>query len=130
MSPEGGVARLVRRSSAILGLVLLTALPGCSEENKYEPPPAPKVGVAQPVQRSVTRYLDLTGNTVTLDKVELVARVVGFLREINYKDGSMVKKGDVLFVIEPAPYEAKVQQGEAEVAAAKAALDFAEAEFQ
>src|SRR3954447_17547359 len=104
---------------------MLSMLPGCNEENKYEPPPAPKVGVAQPAKRPVTRHLELTGNTVTLDKVELVARAVGFLREVNYKDGSMVKKGDVLFVIEPAPYEAKVQQQEAEVAAAKAALDFA-----
>jgi RND family efflux transporter MFP subunit len=124
------MAHLLRHSSAILGLALLAALPGCNEENKYEPPPAPRIGVAQPIQRPVTRYLELTGNTVTLDKVELVARAVGFLREINYKDGSMVKKGDTLFVIEPAPYEAKVQQGEAEVAAAQAALDFAEAEFQ
>jgi len=109
---------------------LLAALPGCGEENKYEPPPAPKVGVAQPTKRLVTRYLELSGNTVTLDKVELVARAVGFLREINYKDGSMVKQGDVLFVIEPAPYEAKVQEAEAEVAAAKATVGFAEAEFQ
>ena len=130
MCPEDRVAHFLRRSSAIAALALLSALPGCGEENKYEPPPAPKVGVAQPAKQLVTRYLDLTGNTVTLDKVELVARVVGFLREINYKDGTMVKKGDVLFVIEPAPYEAKVQEAEAEVAAAKATVDFAEAEFQ
>jgi RND family efflux transporter MFP subunit len=109
---------------------LLAALSACLEENKYEPPPAPKVGVAQPAKRPVTRYLELAGNTVALDKVELVARVAGFLREINYKDGSMVKKGDVLFVVEPAPYEAKVQQAEAELAAARAASDYAEAEFQ
>ena len=130
MYPGGDLAHLLRHGSVILGLSLLAALPACNEENKYEPPPAPKVGVAQPAKQPVTRYLELTGNTVTLDKVELVARVVGFLHEINYKDGSTVKKGDVLFVIEPAPYEAKVQQAEAEVAAAKAALDFAEAEFQ
>lgn len=115
---------------AILILFLLAALPACGEENKYEPPPAPKVGVAQPDKRPVTRYLELTGNTMALDKVELVARAVGFLREINYKDGSMAKKGDVLFIIEPAPYEAKVLQAEAEVAAAKAGADYAEAEFQ
>src|ERR1043166_8095829 len=98
------------------GVLLLTPLPACNEENKYEPPPTPKVGVAEPVKRAVTRYLELTGNTVSLDKVELVARVAGFLREINYKDGSMAKAGDVLFVIEPAPYEAKVQQEEADLA--------------
>src|SRR5436305_8984973 len=115
---------------AAFGVLLLAALSACNEENKYEPPPAPKVGVAQPVNRAVTRYLELTGNTVSLDKVELVARVAGFLREIKYKDGSMAKAGDVLFVIEPAPYEAKVQQAEAELAGAKAALQHAETEFQ
>jgi RND family efflux transporter MFP subunit len=117
-------------SKAVFGVFLLAALSACNEENKYEPPPAPKVGVAQPAKRVVTRYLELTGNTVSLDKVELVARIPGFLREINYKDGSMAKKGDILFVIEPAPYEAKVQQAEAELAGAKAALQHAETEFQ
>jgi len=102
-----------------LGIFLLAALPACKEENKYEPPPAPKVGVVQPSKRPVTRYLELTGNTVSLDKVELVARAKGFLQQINYNDGSMVKKGDVLFVIEPAPYEARVLQEEAELTAAK-----------
>jgi membrane fusion protein, multidrug efflux system len=127
----GSVVTHVRAySRAVLGIVLLAALPACKEENKYEPPPAPKVGVAQPVKRPVTRYLELTGNTVSLDKVELVARANGFLQQINYKDGSMATKGDVLFVIEPAPYEAKVLQEEAGLAAAKATADYAEAEYQ
>ena len=124
------MTHLFAYSKAVFGVFLLAALPACKEENKYEPPPAPKVGVAQPVKRPVTRYLELTGNTVSLDKVELVARAAGFLREINYKDGSMAKKGDVLFVIEPAPYEAKVQQAEADWRPRKAAADYAEAEFQ
>lgn len=115
---------------AVLAVAMLLALPGCNDDNKYAPPPAPKVGVAQPAKRPITRYLELTGNMVSLDKVELVARVPGFLREIDYQDGSMVKEGSVLFVIEPAPYEAKVQQAEAELAAMKAKADFAEAEFQ
>jgi RND family efflux transporter MFP subunit len=124
------VTHVLAYSRAVLGILLLAALAACKEENKYEPPPAPKVGVAQPIKRPVTRYLELTGNTVSLDKVELVARANGFLQQINYKDGSMVQKGDVLFVIEPAPYEAKVLQEEAELTAAKAAADYAEAEYQ
>jgi len=124
------VTHVLAYGRVFLGLFLLAAVAGCKEENKYEPPPAAKVGVSQPVKRPVTRYLELTGNTVSLDKVELVARANGFLQQINYKDGSMVQKGDVLFVIEPAPYEAKVLQEEAELAAAKAAADYAEAEFQ
>jgi membrane fusion protein, multidrug efflux system len=124
------VAQLTAYSRAVLGVLLLTALPACNEENTYKPPPAPKVGVVHPSKRPVTRYLELSGNTVSLDTVELVARAKGFLQQINYNDGSMVKKGDVLFVIEPAPYEAKVLQEEAGLTAAKAALDYAEAEFQ
>jgi multidrug efflux system membrane fusion protein len=130
LSPGAGVTHLRVYGGAAFGILLLAALPACKEENKYEPPPAPKVGVAQPSKRPVTRYLELTGNTVSLDKVELVGRATGFLREINYKDGSMVKKGDVLFVIEPAPYEAKVMQEEAELTAAKAASYYADAEFE
>ena len=52
-------------SKAAFGVFLLAALLACNEENKYEPPPATQVGVAQPVKRPVTRYLELTGNTVS-----------------------------------------------------------------
>jgi len=114
--------------------VILAALPlavaACKDENKYVAPPSPKVGVAQPVSREVIRYLDLTGNTVSLDKVDLVARVDGFLQQISYKDGAMVKKGDPLFTIEPAPYKAKMAQAEAAVTVARAAVDQTEPEFQ
>jgi multidrug efflux pump subunit AcrA (membrane-fusion protein) len=60
-------------------LVLLT---GC-EQNTFVPPPPPKVEVAVPVQRPITRYLDATGNTAAIRNVDLVARVQGFLQSIN-----------------------------------------------
>ena len=65
------------------------ALAGC-EQNTYVPPPPPKVEVALPVQRPITRYLDATGNTAPIKSVDLVARVQGFLESINYKDGTFV----------------------------------------
>ena len=112
--------------------LLLLALPlaACRDDNKYVAPGPPKVGVAQPLKEKVTPYLELTGNTVALDSVDLVARVPGFLQEIDYKDGAFVKKGTTLFVIEPAPYEAKVKQAEAAVASAQAAATQTETEYQ
>ena len=64
----------------------------------------------------------MTGNTQSIEQVALVGRVEGYLTSINFKDGDIVKKGDLLFVIEPPPYEAKVKQAEANVAMAQATL--------
>ncbi len=85
--------------------------------------------MAKPLQQAVTPYLEVTGNTAAFNTVNLDARVEGFLQEIDYVDGAMVKLGDTLFVIEPAPYEAKLQQAQATLAAAQAALVQSEAEF-
>ena len=56
-----------------------------------------------PVQRTVTDYVELTGNTQSSTTVNLVARVKAISRSVNFKDGSIVKKGDLLFAIEPSP---------------------------
>lgn len=96
---------------------------GCERtENKYVAPPPPEVTVSQPVKKAVVEYLELTGNTQAIEQVALVGRVEGFLTTIKFKDGDIVKKGDLLFVIEPPPYEAKVKQAEANVAMAQATL--------
>ena len=62
--------------------------------------------VGRPVQQTVTNTIEVTGNTQSSNSVNLVARVDGYLQSVNFKDGSIVKKGDLLFVIEPEPYEA------------------------
>jgi multidrug efflux system membrane fusion protein len=110
-------------------LASLLTLAGCKKENVYMPPPPPEVGVARPLQQAVTPYLELTGNTVAFNQVDLVARVEGFLQEIDYKDGAVAKVGDTLFVVEPAPYQSKLQQAQASLAAAQAELVQSEAEF-
>jgi RND family efflux transporter MFP subunit len=103
--------------------VALWLVAGCGEsENKFIPPPPSEVTVSQPVKKAVTEYVDLTGNTQAIQQVSLVGRVEGFLTSINFKDGDIVKKGDLLFVIEPPPYEAKVRLEEANVAKAQATL--------
>ena len=74
-------------------------------------------------------YLEVTGNAVAYNQVDLEARVQGYLQEINYQDGAEAKKADTLFVIEPAPYQAQLQQAQATLAATQADLVQAEAEF-
>jgi membrane fusion protein, multidrug efflux system len=121
---------LLLRPSCLMALVLtLASTAACKKENAYVPPPPPQVGVAKPVQQEVVPYLELTGNAVAYNQVDLEARVQGYLQEINYKDGTEVKLADTLFVIEPAPYQAQLQQAQAALAATQADLVQSEAEF-
>ncbi len=116
-------ARLALGASS---LVLLTAC----EQNSFVPPPPPKVEVAAPVQKPVTRYLEATGNTAATKNVDLVARVQGFLQSINYQDGTFVKQGTTLFTIEPETYRLKLEQAKAAESGAEASLRQAEADFK
>ena len=95
-----------------------------------EDTPPPKVTVAAPVEQMVTSYLEATGKTAAVNSVDLVARVQGFLQEISYIDGAFVKKGALLFTIEPELYSLKVEAAKASVTAAQAKLTEAEADFK
>jgi RND family efflux transporter MFP subunit len=112
-----------------LAAITLALLGGC-EQNTFQPPPPPKVDVAAPVQRAITRYLEATGNTAPIKSVDLVARVQGFLQSIDYKDGSFVKQGTTLFTIEPETYKLKLDQAQAAQVGAEASLKQAEADFK
>jgi RND family efflux transporter MFP subunit len=105
------------------------ALAAC-EQNSFVPPPPPKVDVALPQQRPVTRYLEATGNTAPIKSVDLVARVQGVLQTIDYKDGAFVKEGTMLFTIEPDTYKLKLEQARAAEAGAQATLKQAEADYK
>ncbi len=108
---------------------LILAVAACKKENAYVPPPPPQVNVAKPVQQNVVPYLDVTGNATAYNTVDLEARVQGYLQEIDYQDGAEAKKADTLFVIEPGPYQAQLQQAQAALASTQADLVQAEAEF-
>jgi RND family efflux transporter MFP subunit len=118
--------RIVSATAAFAAIVLLA---GC-EQNSYVAPPPPKVDVAIPVQRAVTRYLEATGNTAPIKSVDLVARVQGFLESIDYKDGDFVKEGTTLFTIEPETYKLKLEQAKAAEVGAQATVKQAEADFK
>lgn len=113
----------------VFAVAAFSALSAC-EQNSFVPPPPPKVEVAQPVQRSITRYLEATGNTAPIKNVDLVARVQGFLQAINYQDGTFVKGGTTLFTIEPDTYKMKLEQAQAAEAGAQASVKQTEADFK
>jgi RND family efflux transporter MFP subunit len=113
--------------SAAAAVAVLTA---CEDKNTFVAPPPPKVDVATPLQRPVTRYIEATGNTAPIKSVDLVARVQGFLQSIDYQDGSFVKQGTQLFTIEPETYKLKLEQAQAAETGAQASLRQAEADFK
>ena len=115
--------------TAAVALALLLVAACKREENAYVPPPPAEVGVAKPLAQRVTPYLDLTGNTAPVNFVNLEARVVGYLQEIDYRDGDFAKKGKTLFVIEPAPYEAQLRQAQAKVQSIQAQQVYAKADY-
>src|ERR1700722_18878881 len=89
------------------------------------PPSLPSVTVSQPLQRDVAARLQFLGQFSGVERVELRAQVGGTLTQIGFKDGDVVKKGDLLFVIDPEPYEIKLSNTTAQLRSAKARVDLA-----
>src|SRR5436305_2369300 len=99
------------------------ALIGCSQgPPQLAPPEPPAVPVSQPVNRVVTDYVDFTGRTDAIQAVDIRARVTGYLVEMPFQEGAEVKKGDLLFVVDPRPYKAQLDQAEGQVDLYKASL--------
>ncbi len=115
-------------SAWIICLIVLVLLAACKEKPGFSPPP-PSVAVAQPVQRTVTDYLDLTGNTQAIQTVQLVARVSGYLEKVLFQDGQLVKKGQLLFLIQQNTYQDTLRQNEAQIQQQKAQLEYAGKQF-
>jgi len=118
---------MARAACACVTLVL-AATAGFAARGEGTPPP--KVTVAAPVEQTVTRYFEATGDTAAVNAVDLVARVQGFVQDISYVDGAFVKKGAPLFTIEPEPYGLKLEAAKSAVARARAALTLADADFK
>ena len=111
-----------RPGLAVLAAITALALAGCGSRNQFVAPPPAKVVVAQPIQKPVTLYVYLTGNTAAYRTANLVARVQGYLESIDYKDGAAVTKGTQLFGIERDTFQAQVDQVKAQLAHDQAVL--------
>lgn len=123
----------MNHSRVFFGLVLFAALTssiGCGDENSFVPPPPPPVTIAQPEVDQITDYLEFTGTTVASGQAEVRARVSGVLESMHFEPGRPVEAGQLLFVIEPDQYEARLQAAEAELASARANLERAQIELK
>ncbi|MEK9278286.1 MULTISPECIES: efflux RND transporter periplasmic adaptor subunit [unclassified Bradyrhizobium] len=129
-SPARRNGQLGQIGRALAAAATVIALAGCEDKNTFVAPPPPKVDVATPIQRPVTRYVEATGNTAPIKSVDLVARVQGFLQSIDYTDGAFVKQGTQLFTIEPETYKLKLEQAQAAEIGAQATLKQAETDFK
>jgi RND family efflux transporter MFP subunit len=116
-------------SALVLGLCLGVA--GCARAPSGAPTAAPpSVSVSYPVERYVTDYADFTARVAAVDSVEVRAHSWGYLDKVNFQEGALVKKGDVLFEIDPRPYVALLNQARAKVRQDEAQLAFDEAEYR
>jgi len=107
-------------------LLLAGGMAGCQKGlRQVAPAETQAVPVAHPVQRQITDFVDFTGRTAAVNSVNIVPRVTGYLVQMPFKEGSEVKKGDLLFVIDPRPYQAQFDQAKAQVVLNQASLELA-----
>jgi RND family efflux transporter MFP subunit len=119
-----------RLAPALLSAALLIVLAGCGRTNIQQRPPAPTVTVAAVEQKEVVEQQEFTGRIEPVESVEVRPRVSGYIQEVKFKSGQLVKKGDVLFVIDPRWHQATFDQREAEFEEAKVRLENARREAE
>jgi len=125
------IVNATRLAAALLTAAALSALAGCGQGQQKQagPPPPPAVTVANPERRTVVDQDEYVGRFVAVDAVEVRARLSGYLSEIHFTDGQMVKKGDLLFTIDRRPFSIALEQMRANLAQARANLAFTEADL-
>jgi multidrug efflux system membrane fusion protein len=115
------------RASVFSLLLLAATAAGCrSKTREVGPAEVPVVPVSHPIQRVVTDYVDFTGRTDAVQSVNIIARVTGYLVQMPFKEGSEVKAGELLFEIDPRPYQAQFDQAKSQVVLDQAQLDLAQ----
>lgn len=115
----------LRVAALLIGTLALVACGG-------QPPPtqpAPKVTVATPLVRNITDWDEYTGRVAAVESVEIHAQVSGYLESVQFRDGALVKKGDLLFVIDPRPFKAALDEARADLTAARVRLELGTSEL-
>jgi len=122
----------VARLPLVLGLALLLAACGGDAADKAAggpPQGPPPVTVATPLRQTIVDWDEYVGRFEALKTVDIRPRVSGYLQSIHFRDGEMVRPGELLFVIDPRPYEARLAQARAQAERARAALGLARSEL-
>ena len=104
-------------------VLLAVALTSCGEKPQQQAAAGPPVTVAQPVKRTVTDWDEFTGRFEAIEEVQVRARVGGYVTSVEFKDGDMVHKGDLLYVIDSRPFEAVAAQADGQLSDARAKSD-------
>ena len=119
------------RGARILAPALLIAatIAGCGEAQKQAGPPPPAVTVAEPVKRTVFDYDEYVGRFTAINSVEVRARVSGYLDKLHFKDGQLVKQGDLLFTIDRRPFQNTLDQVRANLVQAQSNVAFTESDY-
>lgn len=118
-------------SRRLMGAALLAGTLALAACGRQAPPtmPAPMVTVAKPLERQVTDWDEYTGQVAAVESVELHAQVSGYLESVHFKDGALVKKGDLLFAIDPRPFKAALDEARADLTVTKVRLELATSEL-
>lgn len=124
-----GLSLQRRAPGALITCALL--LGGCEQgRNEYVEPPPPKVTVSKPLEHSYVDQLEFTGTLAAVETVDLEARVTGFLEKIGFADGDIVEQNQLLFVIDPKPFQAAVDRAKAQVTINQAEIARARTEYE
>ncbi|HMG77802.1 MAG TPA: efflux RND transporter periplasmic adaptor subunit [Xanthobacteraceae bacterium] len=117
---------MIRIVPLVTLLLIANVLAGCDgKPTAGSAPPPPTVTVAHPFQKSITEWDEYTGRFTALETVEIRARVSGFIDSVHFHEGQIVKKDDLLFVIDQRPYQIAVELAKADIQRAQAKLDIA-----
>jgi RND family efflux transporter MFP subunit len=122
------MSRIVLLGSLVLIANVLASCDNSRTSNSGPPPPT--VTVSHPLQKSITEWDEYTGRFTALETVEIRARVSGFIDSVRFQEGQIVKKDDLLFVIDQRPYKIAVEQAKADIERAEAKLDIATQDVQ
>jgi multidrug efflux system membrane fusion protein len=131
-SAQAGSLRFLssRTLSSSLAVVLALTLSGCGDKPQQQAAAAPPpVTVAQPTKRTVTDWDEFTGRFEAMEEVQVRARVGGFVTSVEFRDGDIVRAGDLLYVIDPRPFEAVALQADGQLSDARAKAELAKREL-
>jgi RND family efflux transporter MFP subunit len=120
----------MQRVSSLVVIAVAAVLAACTKAETATKPAAPQVNVAQVISRPIKDYQEFTGHIEAVERVEIRPRVSGYISSVGFVEGREVRKGDVLFVIDPRPYEAELKHAKADLARAVTGQSLAKSEHE